>query len=290
MADTTFSVDAHAPADIARKVAQLGATKANMSFAKTASLSVMAGMFVALGGMFYTTVTSDVKGGFGLTQLLGGLVFTLGLLAISVAGGELFTGNNLLVMAAAGRQITVRQVLRNWAIVWGFNFVGSLVVAYLLYWSQQWSAGGNLVGARALYVGASKAALPFGVAFFRGIFANLLVCVASWMGYAGRTVTDKFFGMILPVSAFVAAGFEHSIANMFFIPYAMLVKGQSAVAAMPGVPVEKLHYLDMGHLAQNLVASTLGNIVGGAVMVGLGYWAIYQWKEQRSATRAKAAA
>jgi formate/nitrite transporter len=280
MAEAILNIDAYSPQEIARKVEQVGVAKASLPFGRMAGLATLAGMFVALGGMFYTTVTSDVKGGFGVTQLLGGLVFTLGLFLVCVSGAELFTGNNLLAIGAATGKIRVGALLRNWAVVWTFNLVGSLLLVAIMYYSQQWTAGGNLVGARVLYIGASKASLAPGVIFFRGILANLLVCLASWMAYGGRSVTDKLMAMILPVSAFVAAGFEHSVANMYFIPYAMALKNQPSLVAMPGVPVEKLHYLTMPYLAQNLFFSTLGNLVGGAVLVGLFYWGIYLYGEK----------
>lgn len=285
MADNNVHNDSYSPAEIAKKVEQVGITKANLPFAKMAMMAVMAGTFIAMGSMFYLTVTSDWKSGFGTMQLVGGLCFTLGLLACVVAGAELFTGNSLLSIAAGNKKITIGQMVRNWAIVWTFNFVGSLIMVALLYYAQQYTAGGGTVGARALYVGASKASLDPGTIFIRGIIANFMVCLASWMAYAGRTITDKLFGMLLPITAFVAGGFEHSIANMFFIPFAMAVKGQAAIAAMPGVPVEKLHYLTPGYLAQNLIFSTAGNLVGGAVLVGLAYWFIYHKADEAAGAK-----
>ncbi|HYG58000.1 MAG TPA: formate/nitrite transporter family protein [Symbiobacteriaceae bacterium] len=280
MAEGQNFVDLLTPPEIARKVEKIAIGKATLPTGKLAVLATLAGAFVSLGCMFYTTITSDIKGGFGITMLLGGLVFNVGLMLCSIAGSELFTGNSLMVVALASRKITLGQMLRNWGMVWFFNMVGSLMMAFLLYYADNWSNGGNLVGARALYIGASKASLPFGLIFVRGIFANLFVCLASWMTYAGRTVTDKFVAMSLPIMAFVAGGFEHSVANMYFIPYAILVKGQQAVVNMPGVPVEKLKYLDIQHFIGNLIPATLGNLVGGALLVGLVYWWIYLREEQ----------
>jgi formate transporter len=285
VADNITHNDSYSPVEIAKKVEQYGVTKANLPFAKMAMLAVMAGTFVSMGGMFYMTVTADWKGGFGTMQLLGGLCFTLGLFLCVVAGAELFTGNNLLSIAAANKKITIAQLLRNWTIVWTFNFVGSLIMVAFLYYTEQYAQGGGVVGARALYVGASKAALAPGTIFVKGIIANFMVCLASWMAYAGRTLVDKFFGMLLPIAAFVAGGYEHSIANMFFIPYAMVIKGHAAIASMPGVPVEKLHYLTPGYLAQNLIFSTAGNLVGGAILVGLAYWFIYFKADEAAAAK-----
>ncbi|HYF90833.1 MAG TPA: formate/nitrite transporter family protein [Symbiobacteriaceae bacterium] len=291
MAEHSSHQDSYTPVEIARKVEQYGITKGNLPFGKVALLAIMAGAFVAMGCIFYITVTADSKLTYGMTMLIGGLCFNLGLMLCVIAGAELFTGNSLLSLAWAQKKITLGQVLRNWALVWTFNFVGSLIMVALLYYSQAWAGGGNAVGARALYVGASKASLAPGIVFLRGMIANVMVCLASWMAYSGRTVTDKFMGMFLPITAFVAGGYEHSIANMFFIPFAMLVKGNAAVAAMPGVPVEKLHYLTGGYFAQNLFFSTLGNLVGGALLVGLVYWTIYLRSDSgASSAKSKAAA
>jgi len=246
-----------------------------MPLLKMTILSIVGGVFVSLGGMFFLVVSSDVKGGYGVQQLLGGLVFTTGLFLVSVAGAELFTGNNLVVMAAISGKVPLRLLFRNWAIVWTGNLIGSLSVVALAYLAQHWATGGNVVGARALAVGASKVALPFGVAFYRAIFANALVCLGAWIAYGARTVGDKLLGMLLPVAAFVAMSMEHSVANMFFVPYAMLIKAEPAVTAIQGVPTEKLQYLTMAGFLQNLTAATLGNIVGGAVLIGAVYWAAY---------------
>jgi len=286
LADHGVHTDSYSPLEIARKVEQYGVTKGNLPFGKMAGLAIMAGAFVSMGCIFYETVTAAFPGSYGMMMLIGGLCFNLGLMMCVIAGAELFTGNSLLSVAAASKKITIGQMFRNWAVVWTFNFVGSLIMVALLYYAQAWSASGNAVGARALYVGASKASLAPGLVFLRGVIANVMVCLASWMAYSGRTITDKFFGMFLPITAFVAGGYEHSIANMFFIPFAMLLKGNAAVASMPGVPVEKLHYLTPGYLAQNLIFSTAGNLVGGAVLVGLVYWWIYL-RSENAATAGK---
>lgn len=291
MADHVTHNDSYSPAEIAKKVEAVGITKANLPFGKMAMLAILAGSFVSMGCLFYMTVTADWKGGYGTMMLVGGLVFNLGLLLCVVAGAELFTGNSLLSIAAANKKITIGKMARNWAIVWAFNFVGSLIMVALFYYAEQYKGAGGLIGARALYVGASKASLDPGLIFIRGVIANFMVCLAAWMAYAGRTVMDKLAGMLLPITAFVAGGYEHSIANMFFIPFAMAIKGQAAITSLPGVPVEKLKYLTPGYLAQNLFFSTLGNLVGGAIMVGLVYWFIYFKSEQTAeAKKGKAAA
>lgn len=281
MAENQVSgVEGLTPAEIARKVEKIGVTKAGLPFYKMAVLGTLAGMFVALGGVFFMSVTTDMKVGYGIGQLIGGLVFNVGLVLVMVAGAELFTGNTMLTIALTSGKIGVKAMLRNWATVWTFNFVGSLLVMGLAFLAEHYTGFGNQVGARILAVGASKASLPFAVIFWRGIICNMLVCLAVWMGYSARSVADKVLVMFLPITAFVAAGMEHSVANMFFIPYAMLMKGNAAVMAVSNVPAEKLEYLTMSGLIGNLIPATLGNIIGGAVLVGLVYWVAYIWDGQ----------
>lgn len=278
MPDTMMNgSDAYAPAEVARRVEQVGVAKATMPLFRMAALSVLAGAFIALGSIFFLTVTTDVQAGYGAGQLMGGMVFSVGLILCVIGGAELFTGNNLMIMALVSRQIPLWLVLRNWLVVFGFNLVGALSVALIAYWAEHWAGGGNMVGARALSVGAAKVALPFWVAFWRAVLGNVLVCLAVWLTNAARTVTDKILAIIFPISAFVAAGFEHSIANMFFIPYAIWIKGHPAVVAQSGISAERLEALNWGGFVQNLVPVTLGNILGGAILVGLVYWSCYIW-------------
>lgn len=288
MADT--NLDAYSPAEIAARIEQVGVVKAHMPLFRTATLAVLAGAFIGLGGVFFLTVTAETKTGFGIGQLLGGLVFSLGLILVVVAGAELFTGNNLIIMATVSRKIPVSLLLKNWLIVYAGNLVGSVLLALFLYWSQHWAAGAYMVGARALAVGVAKTSLPFGVAFWRGVLCNGLVCLAVWLCGSARTVTDKVLAIIFPISAFVAAGFEHSVANMFFIPYALFVKGQAAAVAAANLAPDKLARLTWGGFVQNLAPVTLGNIVGGAVLVGLVYWVSYLWDGQSWPFRRKPAA
>ncbi|MFZ5817355.1 MAG: formate/nitrite transporter family protein [Bacillota bacterium] len=270
--------DAYTPVEIARKLEQLGVTKATLPTYRTIILSILAGAFVAMGGMFYFVAMAGWKGSFGVGQVFGGLVFNLGLCLIAIGGAELFTGNTLLSIAFASRKISLWQMVRNWALVWFFNGVGALLMVGLAYWAQHWAGGDYLVGLKVLSVGATKAALPFEVAFARGIVANIFVTLAVWVYSGGKTVVDKIAAMILPITGFVAVGAEHSIANFFFIPYALLLKANPAVATLPGAPLEKLPYLTLNGFGQNLVASTLGNLVGGALCVGLVYWMAYLWE------------
>jgi formate/nitrite transporter len=288
VSDNNF--DAYSPAEMAARVEQVGVVKANMPLFRMGTLGVLAGTFIAMGSVYFLTVTAETKTGFGIGQLLGGLVFSLGLILVVIGGAELFTGNNLIIMAVVSRKIPVSLLLRNWVIVFLGNFLGALSVAAICYWAQHWAAGGNVVGARALAVGVAKVTLPFWVAFWRAVLCNVLVCLAVWLCSAARTVTDKILAIIFPISAFVAAGFEHSVANMFFIPYAIWLKGQPAVTTAANLPPEKLAQLDWLGFVGNLVPVTLGNIVGGAVLVGLVYWICYLWDGQSWPFRRKTAA
>jgi formate/nitrite transporter len=273
---TPAGLDALPPLEMARKAEQVGVVKAGMSIANTFALSVLAGAFIALGAIFATTVTAggaDVP--FGVLRLLGGLAFSLGLILVVVAGAELFTGNNLIVMAWASRRVRTSQVLRNWAIVYLGNLVGALATVGLLFIAKQYEFGDGAVGVQALSIAASKTSLGFVQAVALGAFCNGLVCLAVWLCYSARTTTDKILSIVPPIAAFVAAGFEHSVANMFFIPMGLLVKSDEAfVSQQNGLP-------DLGDLTwarfvtANLVPVTIGNVVGGALMVGAIYWFIY---------------
>lgn len=289
MSDTENFAVGRTPAEIARAMEQAGVAKAKMPLGRMMILAVMAGAFVALGAVFFLTTMTDVRIGYGAGQLLGGLAFCLGLLLVANAGAELFTGNSLMVMALAGGKISVWELARNWTVVFIGNLVGSLLVAALVDFAQHWAAAGYLVGAKALAVGAGKVSLAPGVAFSRAILCNILVCLAVWVYTGGRTVTDKVIAMILPVSAFVAAGFEHSVANMFFVPYAIMAKAQPAVVAAAGLPAGQLAKVSLQGFLGNLIPVTLGNIVGGAVFVGLAYWAAFLREQRRGEGQSKAA-
>jgi formate/nitrite transporter len=271
-------IEAYAPQEIARRVEKIGATKARQDPWTTVALAVLAGAFIALGAQFYTVVVHDSPFGVGLTQFVGGLAFTLGLILVVIAGAELFTGNTLIVMAFVQRKITAREVLRNWALVYFGNFLGALGIVLLVYATRQYAINEGLVGAKALAIAHTKVNYPFLVAFSRGILCNALVTLAVWLSISGRYVVDKIAAMLLPIAAFVASGFEHSVANMYLIPIGMLLKGHPDLVALAaksiGAPLD-LASLSFSGLFRNLVPVTLGNIVGGAFLVGLTYWFIY---------------
>jgi formate/nitrite transporter len=268
-------VDSFSPAQIARMVETRGAAKAAAPAVTTLVLGVVAGAFIALGAVLATVVSTGSTLGVGPTRLLAGAAFSLGLILVVVGGAELFTGNNLLMMSWVSRQISLRSLLRNWLLVYAGNAVGAVSVAVLVIAADWWNLADNSVGATAVSIAAGKSGLSFEVAFVRGILANALVCLAVWLATAGRSVTDKVLAIVFPIAAFVAAGFEHSIANMYFIPVGLILSGQPEVMAAADLAPAALAGLDWAGMFTNIAASTLGNIVGGAGLVGVVYWFVY---------------
>ena len=258
-----------APREIAAAVESAGVTKARLPFLQTAMLGILAGAFIGLGALFYTLVVSDASLGFAAARVAGGVVFSLGLVLVVVAGAELFTGNNLLAMAWAGGRITSFEVLRNWVIVCAANFIGAAGLAMVVYLSHHWEMNGGAVGQAYLKIAIAKAQLPPVRAFYLGVLCNLLVCMAVWMSMAGRSVVDRFFAIVPPISAFVAAGFEHSIANMYFFPMALFLKWGGAPLPPGGEAIT------VENMLGNLGPVIAGNLVGGSVLVALVYWVIY---------------
>ncbi|UCC24759.1 MAG: formate/nitrite transporter family protein [Gemmatimonadales bacterium] len=268
-------LDAYAPAEMAQKVLRTGVSKANLSVSHTLALSVLAGAFIAMGAAFATLAMTQTGLGLGPTRLLGGLTFSLGLILVVVAGAELFTGNNLVAMAWASRAITSRLLIRNWVLVYAGNLLGALGSAALVFWSGVWASSGHAAGLTAIAIAVGKTELGFGEAFVRGVLCNALVCLAVWLCHSARSTTDKILAVVWPISAFVALGFEHSIANMYFVPYAILLAsdgGVSAISETQGVPLESL---DLSGLIGNLVPVTLGNVAGGTLLVAAIYWFVY---------------
>jgi formate/nitrite transporter len=276
MTEDHTSLDAYAPVDMAARVEAGGVAKANLDTATVLALAVLAGAFIALGANFATIVLTDTGVGFGLSRLAGGLVFSLGLILVLVGGAELFTGNILMVMAWASGKVSTLQLLRNWALVYAGNFIGALATAAGVYVSQQWAFGGYRVGATALTMANAKVEYDFLAAFMLGVFCNALVCLAVWLSFSARTTTDRILAIIPPITAFVAVGFEHSIANMYFIPLGLWLRDNSRVLEMAGRAPEQFADLTwMGFFGSNLLPVTLGNLVGGGVLVAAVYWFVY---------------
>lgn len=274
----TLGLDAFIPPEMAKKAEDVGVTKATMGPRNTFVLSILAGSFIGLGAVFATTVAAGAAGemSYGVTRLLTGLVFCLGLILVVVAGAELFTGNNLIVMAWADNRVSTLQVLRNWVIVYAGNFAGSVGTAILVFLGGQYTFGGGLVGLTALNIAHAKCNLGFLQAIALGIMCNALVCLAVWLCLSCRTTTDKVLAILLPISAFVAAGFEHSVANMYFMPMALFI--QTDAAFMRSAALEGLTFGDLtwaNFIFRNLIPVTLGNIIGGSFFVGIVYWLVY---------------
>jgi formate/nitrite transporter len=270
-----YGFDAFSPAQVAERVQSIGVAKARLPFLSLAMLGVLAGAFIGLGALYFVLVASDPALGFATSRVLGGVCFSLGLLLVVVAGAELFTGNNLLAMAWADGRLSTAEVLYNWTVVCAANLVGAAGLAALVFLSGHAGMNGGAIGRATLEIAAAKCALPFWEAFFRGVLCNVLVCMAIWMTLAGRSVTDKLVAIVFPISAFVAAGFEHSIANMYLIPLAMLLKAAGWVLPAGGDAI------GWTGLARNLVPVIAGNLVGGSVLVALVYYVIYRRPARR---------
>jgi len=288
-ASEQVNLDGWLPPQMATKAEDVGVKKGNLPAGQKFLLAVLAGAFIGLGAIFCTTVVTGNGGDgviqlpFGVMKLLGGLVFSLGLILVIVAGAELFTGNNLLVMAVASKKLTVFKLLRNWVIVYAGNFVGSVLTAYIMYLTAQYAMANGALGVTAMKIAAAKCELAFIPALTRGIMCNALVCLAVWLCFSCRTTTDKILAIVFPITAFVAAGFEHCVANMYFVPVGMFIKGATGFWAGKGVDVAQFASLTWPNfIMKNLVPVTLGNIIGGAVFVGAIYWTIYCHPKHRS--------
>lgn len=276
MADNSIlSMDAYTPAEMAQRVETIGMKKASLDAVSLLALGVLAGAFIALGANFATIVWTDNGLGYGLSRLAGALVFTLGLILVIVGGAELFTGNNLIVMAWASRKVSTKLLLRNWSLVYIGNFIGALTTALGFYLSRQWAFDSYHVGVTALNIASAKTLLDPIPAFLLAVFCNALVCLAVWLCFSARTTTDKILAIILPIAAFVAGGMEHSVANMYFIPMGLFLKNEPAVLEAANKTADQLANLTWQGFALNLIPVTLGNIFGGAIMVAAVYWFIY---------------
>ncbi len=268
------------PAQIAEKVRDVCVGKCKVPMKKFFILAILAGAFIAFGAQLSILVGSDATMGFGFTKFLSASVFTVGLMLVVVAGAELFTGDNLIIMSALEKKIRWSELLKAWIAVYIGNFIGSILVALLLYWSGLWSLNGSIVGAAALKIASTKVSLTFVQGLFRGILCNWLVCLAVWMATSAKDVIGKLFAIYFPIMAFVASGFEHSVANMFFIPYGIFLKSVPKVVEATGKTLGDFAGLSWGTLfTKNLISVTIGNIIGGVFFVGFIYWYVYLKKE-----------
>ena len=277
-----ISFDTILPSAMALRAEAGGVARASMDPMSVFVLSVLAGAFISFGAVFATTVgaggiAADASLPYGVMRLLTGIVFSVGLVLVVVGGAELFTGNNMLVMAWASGKLSTRAVLSNWVVVFAGNFLGAIATAALVFVSTQYTFGGGSVGLNALTIANGKTALAFGPAFMLGILCNALVCLAVWLTFSARSTTDKILAILFPITAFVAAGFEHSIANMYFISYALLIKYfDPDFIAKAGGGIQQLDILTWkSFFVDNLLPVTIGNIIGGAVFVAAVYWVIF---------------
>jgi formate/nitrite transporter len=280
MAGTDIRIDALLPAEMAAKAEQIGVTRAGIDNLSLFVLALLAGAFVALGGLFFTTTIAGASATmpFGMMRVVGGVVFSLGLVLAICGGAALFTGDNLIVMAWASGKVSTASMLRTWMVVYAGNFVGAVATAVMVYLSGQYTFGGGAVGASALAIADGKLGFTFLQAVCLGILCNALVCLAVWLTYSTRTSDGKVIVVLLPIGAFVTAGFEHCVANMYFFPLALLIKssaGDTFWKAIGKTPEDYPMLTWDAFLTGNLVPVTLGNIVGGSVLVGAVYWFLY---------------
>jgi len=275
------------PQTVAQMVAKsIGVKKAGISALNALVLGVLAGVYIGFGAQLATLVTHDAPKvvGLGLAQVVAGGVFSVGLMLVVIAGGELFTGNILMIASVLGREYGIGRMLSRWAIVYVANFIGSALLAGIMYYSGLWKMGNGAVGARAIAIANAKVSLPWAQAFVSGIGCNWLVCLAVWMALSAREIQGKILAIFFPIMAFVAIGYEHCVANMYFVPMGIFLKGSTAAAGMD------LAKLTWGRfIAANLVPVTIGNIVGGAIFVGTLYWFVYVREEAKKARTAPVA-
>ena len=270
-------LDALLPPEMARRAEEVGVKKASMDAVTILVLAVLAGAFIALGGVFATVALSGGEAApWGATRVLGGAVFSLGLILVVVGGAELFTGNSLIVMAWAGRRVGTAALLRNWGLVYVGNFVGALSIAFAVVLAGTHRAGGGAFAVAAVHIAADKLCLDFGQAVVLGILCNVLVCLAVWLALSARTTADRILAVVPPIAAFVAAGFEHSIANMYFVPLGLFIAALDPVfVTTRGLEVQTQTLGGSAFVIRNLLPVTFGNVIGGAVLVGGVYWFVY---------------
>jgi formate transporter len=270
------SLEDKAPKTIAETVAMtVGVAKATSPWLTVFVLGILGGAYIAFGGFFATTVTFDMaaKFGTGFTKMMGGAAFSVGLMLVVIAGAELFTGNNLMVSSVMSREIAFKTMMKRWGLVFLANFIGSLLVAALFFYSGLWKTGDGALGMAAVKIAHTKVHLSFTEALVRGIGCNWLVCLAVWMALAARQIISKIFALFFPIMAFVTLGFEHCIANMYFIPTGILLVRHAALPEIHGIDLQSLTWINL--LWKNLLPVTIGNIIGGTVFVGMSYWGAY---------------
>lgn len=269
----TLKPDELSPAETLAKAEGISVTKSKMGVAKSFVSAMLAGAFIGFGATYFMVFLGDSTMPFAAQRMVGGICFCLGLVLVLCCGAELFTGNNLMVTGLASKKISMGGMLKNWVVVWLGNLAGSLLAVALVFWANVGGMNGGAVGDVMVSVAVSKVTPDWFMLLGKGVMCNIMVCLAVWIGFSARTVADKVLGILLPISFFVAAGFEHCVANMFFLPTGLLMKTMGF-----GASVANVGALDLGAIFYNISAATIGNIIGGAV-VGLAYWFIYNQKK-----------
>lgn len=265
------------PKQVAENVVEISKNKSELKLLPMFLLGMLAGVYIGFGAELCTIVTHDLSKylGVGFTKFVGGSVFSLGLMLVVIAGAELFTGNCLILTGVLARKVPVKSMLKNWIVVYFANFAGSMLLVIIMYYSGLWKTGNFGVGISALKIATGKVNLSFLEAFLRGVGCNWLVCLAVWLAISGQDTVSKIFGIYFPIMAFVASGFEHSVANMYFIPMGLFLKGNSALVNGAGLVQTVKNLTWSNFLVKNLIPVTLGNIIGGAFFVGGIYYLIY---------------
>jgi formate/nitrite transporter len=280
----TVTFDAIMPAAMALRAEESGVKRASTDPVTLLVLSVLAGAFISFGAIFATTVSAgsaDLP--YGVARLLTGLVFSVGLILVVIGGAELFTGNNIIVIAWASGKVKTRALLLNWVLAFLGNFVGAFMTAALMFYTTQYTFGGGAVGLAALSIAQAKASLAFVPALMLGIMCNALVCLAVWMCFSARTTVDRVLSIVPPIAAFVAAGFEHSIANIYFIPMGLFIRAGASDSFWRNIGKTASDFPELtwgNFLVGNLVPVTIGNIIGGSIMVTAVYWFVYLRKRK----------
>jgi formate transporter len=275
---TLINIECRTPSQVANFIIKdLMVAKANSGFLKVVLLAILAGVYIGFGCEISTLAAHDGAGfsGFGPTRVLAGAVFSLGLMLVVIAGGELFTGNTLIAGSVFEGKVSPICLIKNWTLVYFANMVGSVLLAVLVFYANTWQQNDMQLGVYALKVGVAKVNLTFVEAFTRGILCNWLVCLAIWMASASRNVIGKIFAIFFPIMAFIALGYEHCVANMFFIPKAMLLATKPEIISLANIDPEKLSHLNLLGFAQNLIPATLGNTVGAVVFLAFFYWVAF---------------
>lgn len=278
------SQDSLTPSDTVHEISDKVMTgKADYSKTKMFTLAIAAGAFIAFGAQVSLTVmTGDSNMGWGFTKLIGAMTFATGLMLVTLTGAELFTGNVMMTFAVLEKKISLMKLLRSWTVVYIANFVGSILVAALVYFAGMGHNGGDAVGVTAMQTALGKLNLSFVEAFCRGILCNWLICLAIFMASTSKRVIGKIFAIFFPIMTFVASGYEHSIANMFFIPNGILMKHFPTIVAASGLTPDQLAVMTWKNFfVHNLIPVTLGNIVGAFVFVVLLFWTAYLREERR---------